>query len=185
MNLSGVHVWSSSFHTLAVIASTAALDTMLEFAIGIRVEFGSRGILYGAGISVFAKRGERRRGAVVCLMGSDGNGMAPGVLFLVVRPCVRGAALMMRGSVGLLVVVIGGACITLSIVAPPSEVGTFSTLCGEEGRVAAIVFIAVAMVRSSFLFAVVGRRAIDVTSSSCTSMACSSCVKSGRRQCWG
>merc|ERR1712127_1019960 len=96
MNSSGVHVWSSSFHTLAVIASTAALDTMLVFAIGIRVEFGSRGILYGLGIFVFTKRGERRRGAVVCLMGSKGNGTVPGVLFCVVRPCVRGAVLRMR-----------------------------------------------------------------------------------------
>ena len=185
MNSLGVHVWLSSFHTLAVIASTAALDTMLAFAIGIRVEFGSRGILYGVGISVFAKRGERRRVAVVCLLGSEGKGTAPGVLFLVLRPCVRGAAFRMRGLVGLLVVVIGGACITLSIGAAPSEVGTFSTLCGAEGRVAAIVFITVAIVRSSFLFAAVGRRLIYVASSSCTSMACSSCVKSGRRQCWG
>ena len=62
-------MWSSTFHTLAVIALTDALDTMLGFAIGIRVEFGSRRILNGAGISAFAKRSERRRGAVVCLMG--------------------------------------------------------------------------------------------------------------------
>ncbi len=65
MNSSGIHVWSSSFHTLAVIALTAALDMMLEFAIGICVEFGSCRILNDAGISVFAKRGEYRRDAVV------------------------------------------------------------------------------------------------------------------------
>ncbi len=53
----------------------------------------------------------------------------------------------------------------------PSEVGTSSTLCGAEGRVAAIVFIAVAIVWSSLLFAAVGRRLIDVTSFLCTLMA--------------
>ncbi len=92
-------MWSSSFHTLAVIASTAVLDTMLAFTIGIHVKFCWRDILYGVRISIFSKCGKHRRGAMVCFMVSLQRGMALRVLFHVVRPCVRVAALGKSGSV--------------------------------------------------------------------------------------
>ena len=42
---------------------------------------------------------------------------------------MRFAALCVAGAVGFVVVVIGGALLTLAIVAPPSEVGAGATLC--------------------------------------------------------
>ena len=42
---------------------------------------------------------------------------------------MRFAALCVAGAVGFVVVVIGGALLTLVIVAPPSEVRTGATLC--------------------------------------------------------
>ena len=101
---------------------------MLEFAIVIRVEFTSRCILNGSGISIFANRGKRHRGAVVCLMVSLKKGTAPGVLFLIVCMCDCGAILRMHGLVGLLVVVMDSAFCTLSTCSAPFEVGIISTL---------------------------------------------------------
>ena len=56
------------------------------------------------------------------------GGTVPGVLLRVCQKCVCFAVLCVAGAVGFVVVVIGGALLTLAIVAPPSEVGAGATL---------------------------------------------------------
>ena len=58
------------------------------------------------------------------------GGAVPGVLLLVFLRCVRGFVFIAAGSVGLVVVVIGGShWLTLCVSCPPSEVVEVSTLC--------------------------------------------------------
>ena len=77
---------------------------------------------------IFCNRGERLVVGYSCSSWLMMGGTVPGVLLRVVQKCVCLAALCVVGAVGFVVVVVGGALLTLSIVAPPSEVGTRVTL---------------------------------------------------------
>ena len=86
---------------------TASWDMILGEASGIRLEFGSNGLMRTGSSSMDGlRRLERRAG--VGLVGSI-IGTAPGVLALVLRWCDRGALRTTLGSVGLVEVVTCGA----------------------------------------------------------------------------
>ena len=116
MNAFGVHVFCSSDHTLVVRMLTASCEIMLEDAIGILYEFGVIGVItIGSGMMVGSSRFDRRTGSVLMRDPSSIliGGSVPGVLALVTRMCVRGFVRRVRGSVGFVVVVMGGASFTL------------------------------------------------------------------------
>ena len=84
---------------------------------------------------------------------------------------MRFAALCVAGAVGFVVVVIGGALLTLVIVAPPSEVGAGATLC-FVGPVVANCCNASAIRCINFFFGFFLSCCIDSTNSVHTSSAC-------------
>ena len=99
------------------------------------------------------------------------GGTVPGVLLRVCRKCVRFAALCVAGAVGFVVVVIGGALLTLAIVAPPSKVGAGATLC-FVGPVVANCCNALAILWINLFFGFLLSCCIDSTNSVHTSSAC-------------
>ena len=86
--------------------------------LGVVVTMGSSGISWGFSLGDF----------LAAASGLLIRAVMPGVLCLVLRACVLGAACVLAGAVGLLVVVTGGAGPTLCSKLPPSEVGWSTTL---------------------------------------------------------
>ena len=85
---------------------------------------------------------------------------------------MRFAALCVAGAVGFVVVVIGGALLTLAIVAPPSEVGAGATLCFVGPVSVANCCNASAIRCINFFFGFLLSCCIDSTNSVHTSSAC-------------
>ena len=151
---------------------------------GIRDEFGLEEII-GYWIGAYCP-GLRRGGRLAGFLFTGIKGTAPGLLFRVVRRCVRCFVCKMAFAVGLVDVMIGGACITLWNCAIYGVLVSTGTLWSGAFSVdVASVWRASAIRFSSFFLADFCRAIIECISSLWTVLECYYGDMSGRLWCCG